>query len=153
MIFPHKKFIFLITHGPMFEEETVTSFGEKIYAKLAYLHLFVWGLVSGSANGLTGLGGGIINTPAMILGGLPIHIAVATSSVVIFCTSTAAALIHISLGHIAPTPVLAVFVAGAMIGACIGARTAHYVPEKKLRSGFGFVVVAVSLSVFLNLFL
>ena len=153
MIFPSKKFIFLITRGPTFEEEKKTSFGEKIYAKLSYLHLFVWGLIAGSTNGFTGLGGGIINIPAMLLGGVPIHIAVATSSFVIFCTSTAAALVHFSLGHTAPIPIFAVFIAGAMIGALIGARAAHYVPEKKLRFGFGFVVIAISLSVFLQLFL
>jgi len=145
--------VFPITYGPTREEEKTTSFGVTIRAKLSYLHFLVWGSVSGCASGLTGIGGGIINVPAIVLGGLPMHIAVATSTLVIFCASSAAALVHLSLGHIAPTPILIVYVAGAMIGALVGARTAHYVPEKKLRFGFGFIVIAISLSVLLQVFL
>ena len=153
MIFPRMGFVYPIHYGPVLEIEKKTSFGTKIHAKLSYLHLLLWGSVSGCANGLTGIGGGIINVPAMVMGGLPMHSAVATSSLVIFCASTAAALVHLSLGHIAPLSILIVYVAGAMIGALIGARTAHHVPEKKLRFCFGFVVIAISLSVLLRLFL
>jgi len=150
---PRVNFFYLIKREPILEEERITSFGEKITAKFSYLHLIVWGLVSGSANGLTGIGGGTINVPAMLLGGLPIHIAVATSSFVIFCTSITAALVHISLGHVAQLPVYIVLIAGAMIGAFIGARSCHYVSETKLRTVFGFVMIAISLSVILRLFL
>jgi len=149
MLIPRLKFVFPISSGPGFEEEKKDSFGEITRAKLSYLHLLFWGLVSGSANGLTGIGGGIINVPAMLIGGLPMHIAVATSSLVIFCASTAAALVHVSLGHVAPLPILIVYVAGAIIGAFTGARTAHFLPEKKLRFGFGFLVIIISLSVLL----
>jgi len=153
MIFPGKGIVFRIAHGPTFEEEKKTSFGEKIYAKLSYLHFLLWGLVSGSTNGFTGIGGGMINVPAMNLGGLPIHIAVATSLFAVFCISITSALVHLSLGHTAPTPVYVVFIVGSMLGAFIGARIAHYVPEKELRLGFGFIVIAISMNVLLQLFL
>jgi uncharacterized membrane protein YfcA len=153
MIYSRIVFVFPISYGPALEEEKNTSLLGTIRIKLSYLHLLVWGLISGCANGFAGVGGGIINVPAMFLGGLPMHIAVATSSLVIFCASTAAALVHFSLGHTAPIPILLVYVAGAMVGAFVGARTAHHVPEKKLRFVFGFVVLAVSLSVLLQLFM
>lgn len=153
MIYPRLRIVFPIAYGPTFEEEKETSFGTVVRAKLFYFHLFFWGLISGTANGFTGIGGGLINVPAMVLGKVPMHTAVATSSLVIFCASTVASFVHISLGHVAPFPILFVYVMGAMIGAFIGSRTAHLVPEKKLRLGFGFISILISLSVMLRLFL
>lgn len=153
MIYPHLRIVFPIFCGPTFEEEKKTSFGNVVRAKLSYFHLLFWGLVSGTANGFTGIGGGLINVPTMVIGNVPMHTAVATSSLVIFCASTAASLVHISLGHVAPFPILFVYVTGAMIGAFIGSRTAHLVAEKKLRLGFGILATSISISVVLRLFL
>ena len=153
MLYPRMRLVFPISYGPTFEEEKETSLKTKIHAKLSYLHFFTWGLISGSANGLTGIGGGLINVPAMVISGVPMHTAAATSSLVIFCISIAASLVHISLGHIAPLPILFVYVTGAMVGAFIGSRTAHLVPEKKLRLSFGFTSIVISFSVILRLFL
>ena len=153
MLLPRMRFVFPISYGPTFEEEKETSFGEKVRAKLSYLHLLVWGFISGCANGLTGIGGGIINVPAMVISGVPMHTAAATSSLVIFCASTVASLVHISLGHIAPLPILIVYGSGAMLGAFIGSRTSHLVPEKKLRFGFGVITILISFSIILRLVL
>jgi len=152
-IYPHLRIVFPLSYGPTFEEEKETSFGTVARAKLSYFHLFFWGLVSGTANGFTGIGGGLINVPAMVMSKVPMHTAVATSSLVIFCASTVASVVHISLGHIAPFPILFVYVTGAVIGAFIGSRTAHLVHERKLRWSFGFISIVISLSVILQLFL
>jgi uncharacterized membrane protein YfcA len=143
-------FIFPINYGPIFEEEKKTSFGTAIRAKFSYLHLLIWGLISGCANGLTGIGGGIINVPAMVLGGLPMHFAVATSSLVMFSASAAGAFVYHSHGNIAPIPILVTYIVGGMIGSFTGARTSHKVPEKELRFAFGLLLIVVALSIVLQ---
>lgn len=153
IIYPRLRIVFSLMCGPTFEEEKKTSFGTVVHAKLAYFHLLFWGFVSGTANGFTGIGGGLINVPAMVIGRVPMHTAVATSSLVIFCASAVASFVHISLGHVAPFSLLFVYVAGAMIGAFIGSRIAHLVSEKRLRLGFGIIAILMSMSVILRLFL
>lgn len=107
----------------------------RVFAdRFEVVHEYEYGLVGGVAIGvltgflssLFGVGGGIFLVPAFIfLFGLPVHIATATSVLVLVCTSAVGALSHALLGHIRPDiaiPMAAGVIVGARIGAAVAPR-------------------------------
>lgn len=102
------------------------------------------GLVVGAVTGLVGAGGGFLVVPALvILGGLPMEVAVGTSLVVIAMKSFAG-----FAGFLGHTPIdwtLAVWVSGAaVVGSFGGGALADRVSPARLRSAFGWFVVAMA---------
>ena len=95
--------------------------------------------VAGLSAGLLGIGGGIINVPMLTFSGLPIHLAVATSSFLIIFNAITGAVSHGLLGHIEFAYVAAV-VPGVIIGAQFGARASKKFKPKKLH-----LILAVAL--------
>lgn len=90
--------------------------------KVSFWPAFIISLIVGVLSGLFGIGGGSIMVPAMILlFGLPVHIATATSMFMILFISIISASTHIALGHIAWEYVF-FFIPGAWIGGTIGAK-------------------------------
>jgi uncharacterized membrane protein YfcA len=153
MLYPQFRIVFPISVGPEFEEIVQTPSQGKIVQKLYYIHFFVWGFFSGATNGLIGIGGGTFNVPAMIIGGIPIHSAIATSSLVIFCVSCVSSLVHISQGSIASLNIFYVYIAGATIGAFLGAQVIHRISAGWLKTVFGLISIFVSFNILLRLFL
>jgi uncharacterized membrane protein YfcA len=103
------------------------------------------GLVVGAVTGLVGAGGGFLVVPALVLlGGLPMEVAVGTSLVVISMKSFAG--LAGFLGH---TPIdwkLALAIsAAAVAGSVIGASFIGRVSPTALRRAFGWFVVAMAL--------
>ncbi|SEP94748.1 hypothetical protein SAMN05216232_1415 [Virgibacillus subterraneus] len=83
---------------------------------------FIISLGVGILSGMFGIGGGSIMVPVMILlFGLPVHIATATSMFMILFISIISASTHIALGHVAWEYVF-FFIPGAWIGGTIGAK-------------------------------
>lgn len=79
-------------------------------------------VVSGFISGLVGISGGSFLVPLMVLAvGVPMHIAVATSTSLVLITATAGFLGHVSTGHFnfAMSVILAV---AAVIGSLFGTR-------------------------------
>lgn len=125
-------------------EETCSDFGSPgITNRIYYLNYLLWGSLAGFASGLTGIGGGVIYVPAMVTTGLPIHYAVATSTVVVLFTSAAGAGMHATLGHINPGYAISLSI-GAVCGAYIGTRTAPRIAEYRLRRGIGILLLFVA---------
>ncbi|MFT4745389.1 MAG: hydroxyacylglutathione hydrolase [Nitriliruptoraceae bacterium] len=107
------------------------------------------GLVVGAVTGFVGAGGGFLVVPALVLmGGLAMPEAIATSLVIIAMKSAAAVggyltTVDIDWGTVAPVT------AAAAIGALVGASQVHRVPSERLRGVFGvFVLAAASLVLF-----
>jgi uncharacterized membrane protein YfcA len=100
-------------------------------------------LVGGFA-GLVGAGGGFLVVPAlMLVGGLPMHRAVATSLVVIAVQSAAG--LAGQLSHASIDPGAITVLAGlSALGAAIGAAAAPRLPACALRRGFAVLLVAVA---------
>jgi uncharacterized protein len=102
------------------------------------------GLAVGAVTGLVGAGGGFLVVPALVLlGGLPIEVAVGTSLVVIAMKSFAG-----FAGFLGHTPIdwtlgLTVSTA-AIVGSIAGGALATRVSPAQLRSGFGWFVVAMA---------
>lgn len=101
------------------------------------------GILIGFATGLVGAGGGFLIVPALnILAGLPMAVAVGTSLLVIVMNSSAGFagyLFSASLNW----PIVLGFTAAAIAGSFLGAKLAGIVPERALRKGFGFFVLAM----------
>lgn len=97
----------------------------------------------GAVTGLVGAGGGFLVVPALVLlGGLPMAVAVGTSLVVIAMKSFAALAGYLSTVHIDWSLALAVTTA-AIVGGILGGRLAGRLPERTLRTGFGWFVVVM----------
>lgn len=105
------------------------------------------GITVGAVTGLVGAGGGFLVVPALVLlGGLPMSVAVGTSLVVIAMKSFAALAGYLSTVHIDWSLALAV-TAAAVLGGVLGARLAGRIPERLLRQGFGWFVVVMGAAV------
>ncbi|MFC6235371.1 sulfite exporter TauE/SafE family protein, partial [Leucobacter soli] len=101
------------------------------------------GFLVGLATGLVGAGGGFLIVPALtLLGGLPMAIAVGTSLLVIAMKS-AAGLAGYLFSVQLDWPIVLGFTAAAVAGSFLGVRLAGLVPERALRRGFGFFVLAM----------
>jgi uncharacterized membrane protein YfcA len=117
--------------------------------RLSTAEYSVHGLVPGSTasigagviSALLGIGGGVINVPAMhLLMGVPLRVAAATSNLMIGVTAVASAIIYLLRGAIdlyiaGPT------VVGVFVGATVGARVAPRVDVRVLRWLFVIVLL------------
>lgn len=105
------------------------------------------GVVVGLVTGIVGAGGGFLVVPALVLlGGLPMSVAVGTSLVVIAMKSFAGFAGYLSV--VSVDWVLAGWVTlAAVAGSLLGSRLAGRIPQDTLRKGFGWFVVVMGLFV------
>jgi uncharacterized protein len=79
-------------------------------------------LAVGVMSSVFGIGGGIIHVPFLIVVlGLPVHVATATSHFVLSISAFVGALTFLALGHV-DLPTFALMGAGVLLGAQVGAR-------------------------------
>lgn len=115
----------------------------RAHKELPVLLVVAEGIVVGAVTGLVGAGGGFLVVPALaLLGGLPMGIAVGTSLVVIAMKSFAAFAGYLSTVHI-DWPLALAVTAAAVAGGILGSRLAGRIPDRVLRQGFGWFVVAM----------
>ncbi len=141
----------LIPHiciGPSFMESCEDRRLGCARMRMHYAHLVIWGSISGFLSALTGVGGGIVNMPALVVGGMPVHFAVATSMFIMLLTAGTGAAAHARLGQIS-VPFLLSFAVGSFVGAAIGTRVAHRVPEHAVRAAVGGILLLVAVRLLL----
>lgn len=102
------------------------------------------GVVVGAVTGLVGAGGGFLVVPALVLlGGMPMSVAVGTSLVVIAMKSGAGL-----LGYLASTPIdwplAAGVTAAAVVGSIAGGRLTDMISEARLRRTFAWFVAVMA---------
>ncbi len=103
------------------------------------------GALAGLLAGLFGIGGGVLIVPILTLAfRIPIHIAVASSSLLLALTSVFGASGHALAGHIDWLPALAA-AATAVLGAQLGARLTSRLKPHHLRRLLALVLFAVAL--------
>lgn len=112
--------------------------------------VFVAAFCSGVISSLFGVGGGIIFVPAMLLVlGLTMQRAAATSQLTLLMTSISGVFTHSFLGH--PDYLQAVALsAGAFAGAQIGARISRIAKELVLQRLLGLMLMAVAITFILD---
>jgi len=115
--------------------------------KRSHLEIVIDGLVVGALTGLVGVGGGFLIVPALVLlGGLPIHLAVGTSLLIVALKSASGFYKYLLLlpqqGYSVNWDTVLIFVALGIVGSLLGGRLAASIPQITLRRGFtGFLLV------------
>lgn len=108
------------------------------------------GLFVGVLTGLVGVGGGFLIVPALVLlGGLAIHTAVATSLVIIALKSYSGFYKYLDVlgqqGLELDWPTLGVVTVLGILGSIAGAKIAKRMPQNRLRKGFGYFLIVMGL--------
>ena len=106
------------------------------------------GLVVGVVTGLVGVGGGFLIVPALVLlGGLAVHTAVATSLVIIALKSFSGFVKYIDVleGQDLQLDwqVLAIVTLLGIAGSVAGAKIASRMPQQQLKRGFGYFLIVM----------
>lgn len=106
--------------------------------------------IAGGLSGLIGVGGGIVNVPAMhVWMGVPMRAAIATSTFMIGVTAVASALVYFANGLVAPV-ITAVAAIGIFIGATIGSWKMKNIANRSLKLIFSAVLLVISVMMFLR---
>lgn len=114
---------------------------------LPIVKVLLEGAVVGLVTGLVGAGGGFLVVPALVLlGGLPMSVAVGTSLLVIAMKSFAGLAGYLASVQIDWSLALAV-TAAAVVGSIVGGVLAGKVPQAALRKGFGWFVLVMGVVV------
>jgi hypothetical protein len=102
------------------------------------------GLAAGLVGGLFGVGGGVIVVPGLVLWlGFSQHKASGTS-VATIVASAGAALISFAGDGSVDWKAAALITVGAVIGAAIGARILHLIPERALTRAFSVILIVAA---------
>lgn len=103
--------------------------------------LMAAGLGIGTLTGLVGVGGGFLLVPALLIfGKLPVRLAIATSLVIIVLNALSGAMGYWSMLPITQ-PSFFWLMAGSLTGSVLGYWIGLKLPEKKLKNGFGLLLV------------
>jgi uncharacterized membrane protein YfcA len=121
--------------------------GERRAARIA-----ADGLVVGVVTGIVGVGGGFLIVPALVLlGGLPVHRAIATSLVVIALKSFSGFLKYMDVlsdqGLALDWRVLLAVTGFGVGGSYAGTRLARRLPQAALRRTFGVVLILMAIAI------
>jgi uncharacterized membrane protein YfcA len=108
------------------------------------------GLFVGAVTGLVGVGGGFLIVPALVLlGGIAIHKAVATSLVIIAMKSFSGFYKYLDVldkqGLDLDWRTLFLVTGLGIVGSIAGARIAKRMPQQTLKKGFGFFLIAMGI--------
>jgi uncharacterized membrane protein YfcA len=130
---------------PRWSRHFVDAFGNDydyiIDRKIAMASAALTGLFSGAF----GAGGGLLLTPALVLSGFPIHVALATTRLVALVLCSGASVTRFSLGQV--TGEFALWLsAGAVGGALLGARLVRVAQSKLLTRLVSLTVFALGMA-------
>lgn len=108
------------------------------------------GLLVGIITGLVGVGGGFLIVPALVLlGGLAIHTAVATSLVIIALKSYSGFYKYMDVldqqNLVLDWHTLLIVTGLGIVGSFVGARIANRVPQDKLKKWFGYFLIVMGI--------
>lgn len=124
---------------------TIHIDGKTFHYHISSLPAFGISFIVGLLSGVFGIGGGSVTVPAlMLVFGVPIQIAIATSMFMIFFISIISSVTHIILGHIVWQYAF-LFMIGAWIGGTVGARTNQSFKGKTLEWILRLVLIVVGL--------
>jgi uncharacterized membrane protein YfcA len=144
MFWPTLPVVRKIDSGPAFVVSVAGKNGIDQPVRIPYAHLILWGAMGGLISGMTGISGGVLFVPALVVLGVPVHFAVATSLLTIIPPSITGAATHAVLGHIS-LPLLALYGAGAGIGAYAGSSITPRIHADHIRKFFGILLIGIAL--------
>ncbi|MDN5320618.1 MAG: uncharacterized protein PWP49_1038 [Thermococcaceae archaeon] len=111
--------------------------------RINYRNIPIVGVLSGFLSGLLGISGGILNVPLFhVLVGIPVRYAIGTSSVALFFTALAGTYGHFKAGNVGIETAL-LLAPGLIIGAYLGARSAHNLHPERLKRWFAIILILI----------
>lgn len=114
------------------------------FSPLGYLLIAVAGFVVGTVSGLTGVGGGILLVPTLVLAfGVGQRIAQGTSLVAILPTAAIGAAVHLRHGDLYPRDAGRLAIGGAP-ASIVGAAFALWLPQRALAGLFGLLLLTMA---------
>lgn len=123
---------------PPHDDDAAAPFGMRRVSRIG-----LQGLAVGTLTGLVGVGGGFLIVPALVLLGLPMHQAVATSLLVI-ALNCAIGLVGY-LGQVSITWwAVALLVVGTVPGILVGTYLIRFVSPEGLRRSFALLLVLIA---------
>lgn len=128
--------------GPSKEKRSEGKFGGKRKFRLA-----LSGLGVGSIAGIAGAGGGFLIVPSLIiLGELPVKLAVGTSLVLISLNSLYGFLLDLRTFHLLDAVLLGRFLSCGVAGMIVGVWLNRRIKAERLRAAFGILMLFVAAS-------
>jgi uncharacterized membrane protein YfcA len=122
--------------------------------KQNFTRLITEGCITGAITGFIGIGGGFIIVPSLVLfAGLPMKKAIATSLIIITVNCLVGILSNIEAAASLDYFFLSTFAAFAIIGILAGTWAIRFIPDKQLKPVFGWVILAMSVIVFIRIFI
>ncbi|MFA6362974.1 sulfite exporter TauE/SafE family protein [Methanoregula sp.] len=149
MLRPACRLVGIVSRGPVLENHINGPGGENSSVSIPYAHLILWGTAGGLVSGTTGISGGVLFVPALVVAGIPVHYAVATSLFAIVLTSLAGAGTQAALGNVS-LPFLAAYGTGAAIGAYAGASIAPKIRADRIQAFFGAMLLVIAVLMILH---
>lgn len=124
--------------------------GENGTISYNYPLIILEGIAVGLATGIVGAGGGFLIIPALVLlAGLPMKKAVATSLLIIALKSLIGFIGDIENLSI-DWPFLLSFTAVSIIGIFIGIRLTHFISGTRLKKGFGWFILLMAIFILIR---
>lgn len=108
------------------------------------LGLALAGFSSGILAGLLGVGGLVIVPSLVLLGGVEIHRAIATSLLVICAIGTTAIASHLFAGQSIPPLATTLFIAGGAAGMAMGLRIGNRLSQRRLETVFALLMLGMA---------
>jgi len=100
--------------------------------------------LAGMLSGFFGVGGGTVKVPVLYHLGAPMHIAVATSTLMIAFTAFSGSLGHLILGHVKLLELLGL-IPGILVGTRFGALAARRLKSRTLRKIFSSALILIAI--------
>lgn len=105
---------------------------------------------TGVAAGLFGIGGGVLNVPALtLISRVPLRAAASTSVLTMSVTAAAAAAVHLAEGAV-PAALVGASLLGVVPGGFLGARLQSRMRERNLQIAFAGLSAVVAIATFLR---
>lgn len=128
-------------------EETIVSENEK----LNYFKIALMGILIGLVSGFVGAGGGFLIVPTLLFfAKTPMKMAVGTSLLIVSLQSLIGFLGDIMGNQIIDWNVLKIFTIASIVGIFIGNSISKKVEDKKLKTGFGWFVLAMGIYIIIK---
>lgn len=123
--------------------------------KLNVVRVVMDGLLVGAITGFVGVGGGFLIVPALVLlGGLALPLAIGTSLLIITMKSVVGFIKYYEVLSAAEQsfnwPVIALMIAGGVVGSSLGVFIGTRLPKQKLQKGFAVFLVIMGIFVLIR---
>jgi uncharacterized membrane protein YfcA len=153
-----KAFFFMIVFSALMIIAGLSMIKQKkyifLYKKKNITRLIIQGLITGAITGFIGIGGGFIIVPSLVLfAGLPMKKAIGTSLTIITVNCIVGILGNLDAAESLNFSFLLAFASLAIIGIIAGTWSTRFIPDKKLKPFFGWIILLMSVVVFIRAFM